>query len=146
MSDADRAPSPSSPRVLVAGTSVAVQNFTRALGSHAVVVPVYSVREALQIPLDGIDAVLCNVRFDESRMFEFLQALAERKGQRNIPVICVRMYRVFSPAVLTAVAEALQVLGVTRFLDLYELREREGLDVALERLRETVLQECARTT
>lgn len=141
---ADGTSSPPQPRILLAGTTAAVQNFTRALGSHAVVIPAYSVREALQVPLDEIDAVLCNVRFDESRMFEFLQALGERTGARRIPVICVRMYHVFSPTTLTAVAEALQVLGVTRFLDLYDLREREGLEVALNELREAVLEECAK--
>lgn len=135
---------PRRPRILAAGTSVAIENFTRALEDHAEIIPAHSVREALDLCDAQIDAVVCNVRFDESRMFEFLQGLAERNRERRMPVICVRMLRNISPATLAAVVEALEVLGVTRFLDLYELRERDGMDAALEALRIAVLEECAK--
>ena len=132
------------PRILIAGTSAAIDNFTRALEQHAVLIPARSVQEALQLSEQDIDAVLCNVRFDESRMFEFLQGLNLKTRERRIPVICVRLYRAFSPTTLLAVTEALEVVGVTRFVDLYDLREREGLEVALTRLREAMLEEVAK--
>jgi response regulator RpfG family c-di-GMP phosphodiesterase len=129
------------PRILIAGTSAAIDNFTRALAPDALLIPAHSVHEALQLSEQDIDAVLCNVRFDESRMFEFLQGLNLKTRERRIPVICVRLYRAFSPSTLVAVTEALEVVGVTRFVDLYDLREREGLEAALARLREVVLDE-----
>jgi hypothetical protein len=39
VSPADSASSPTQPRILLAGTTVAVHNFTRALGGHAALIP-----------------------------------------------------------------------------------------------------------
>lgn len=138
----DRSDPPSrKPRILIAGTELAIQNFTLALQDDAALVAGRTVADALRLCDRDIDLVLCNVRFDESRMFELLEALHAKPVEQRIPVVCVRLFRPMTPAVLAGMVEALAVVGVRRFADFYELREREGLEAALAELRKAVLEE-----
>ena len=59
-------------RVLVAGTQDVVDAARAALGADLELPAAYSVAEALKHIEGGVDLVLCNVRFDDSRMFDFI--------------------------------------------------------------------------
>lgn len=142
MTAAPADPSSRKPRVLIAGTPLAIQNFGRALRDDATLLAGRTVEEALALCQGDIDLVVCNVRFDESRMFELLQALHARPPEQRLPIVCVRLFRPMSPSVAAATKKALSVVGVRRFVDLYDLRERQGVEVALEQLRRAVLEEC----
>jgi response regulator RpfG family c-di-GMP phosphodiesterase len=131
------------PRIVIAGTPTAIGNFSRALGDAAELLTGRTVEEALRLCEEPVDLVLCNVRFDESRVFELLEALHARPPERRLPVVCVRLFRAMSPSLLAATREALTVVGVTRFVDLFELRQRQGLEHALRELRTVVLEEAA---
>jgi hypothetical protein len=133
-------------RVLVAGTQDAIDAARAALGEELELAAAYSVAEALQQVAGGVELVLCNVRFDDSRMFDFLQALNKRPAARRAPVICCRVLLHTLPGVHHAVEMALEALGVAAFVDLAKLAQRDGAAAAEEKLREIVMAHLSRVT
>jgi response regulator RpfG family c-di-GMP phosphodiesterase len=127
------------PRILVAGTQHAFELCRRVLGEESELLCAGSLREALGKLDEPIDLVVCSVRFDESRMFEFLHALQTHPTARDIPVICVRTgHAPLSPSTHDAIAAATEALGVQDFLDMHELERRLGEAAADDALRTAV--------
>jgi hypothetical protein len=127
------------PRILVAGTQHAFDLCTRVLGGDAAVLCAGSLREALATLDDSIALIVCSVRFDESRMFEFLHALQSHPTAKEIPVICVRTGQApLPPSTYDAIAAATEALGVQDFLDMHGLQQRLGEPAADEALRHAV--------
>ena len=126
-------------RVLVAGTQEVMDAAQAVLGSELELVQAYSVDEALKRIESGVDLVLCNVRFDDSRMFDFLGALNARPPDRQVPVICCRVARTpMSAGARRGIELALEALGVAEFADLQEVEQREGTAAAHAALRALV--------
>ena len=134
-------------RVLVAGTQdvidvarVALGAAARAaLGEELELATAYSVSEALKQVEGGVELVLCNVRFDDSRMFDFLGALNAMPGA-GPPVICCRVARApMSAGARRGIELALEALGVVAFLDMHELESRDGPSGAHAALRAAVM-------
>lgn len=134
-------------RVLVAGTQDVIDVARAALGDAAraalgddlQLATAYSVSEALREVEGGVELVLCNVRFDDSRMFDFLGALHTMPGA-GPPVICCRVARApMSAGARRGIELALEALGVVAFLDMYELESRDGPSAASAALREAVM-------
>ena len=132
---------PERSRVLVAGTREAVDMARAVLGEEFELLTAYSVAEALERVRGGVELVLCNVRFDDSRMFDFLGALNAMPGARRVPVICCRVERrTMSAGARRGIELALEALGVIAFLDMHELEQRDGPAAAQAALRETVMR------
>jgi DNA-binding NtrC family response regulator len=115
------------PRLLVAGTPEAFATFRELLGEHLELVWASSVKEALGLVDSGIALVICNVRFDESRMFDFLHEMQKRSAARKIPIICCRISP--EPIALAsrhAIELALDALSVGVFIDLAQMRRDFG--------------------
>jgi len=126
-------------RILVAGTQHAFDLCRRLFGDDAQIVCAASLRDALGKLDPPISLIVCSVRFDESRMFEFLHALQMHPTASDIPVICVRTgYAPLSRSTHDAIAAATEALGVQDFIDLYELQQRFGEAAAEDTLRQTV--------
>jgi DNA-binding NtrC family response regulator len=134
----------SRPRVLVAGTADAIEALAAALQGDAELVPAESVTEALaELNRAPFDTIACSVRFDESRMFEFLQAVMERRLTPGVRIVAFRMDdSALSNSIRNAIRAALEALGVERFIDLSQLRAEYGDDVARETLRKIVLEDA----
>ena len=127
-------------RVLVAGTREVVDAARAALGGELELATAYSVAEALREVEGGVELVLCNVRFDDSRMFDFLGALNAMAHERRVPVICCRVARSpISAGSRRGIELALEALGVLAFLDMHELEQRDGPAAARAALREAVM-------
>lgn len=131
-------------RVLVAGTQDVIDAARAALGdelgSGLELAAAYSVTEALSQVQGGVDLVLCNVRFDDSRMFDFLGALNAMPGAGRLPVVCCRVaHSPISAGARRGIELALEALGVVAFLDMYELESRDGPAAAHAALRKVVL-------
>jgi CheY-like chemotaxis protein len=127
------------PRVLMAGTRDASEVVRLALGGEVEFVQAFSVEEALVQSASGIDLVVCNLRFDNSRMFDFLGALRQGE-QRHLPVVCLRSYQaLLSPS--KVIEMALGALGVKTYLDLPAIAQERGMDAAFAQLRAAVLAE-----
>jgi response regulator RpfG family c-di-GMP phosphodiesterase len=131
------------PRVLVAGTQDAIEMVSEVLRDHADVVAARSMPEALRLLGEArFDSVACNVRFDESRMLEFLQLMREMPAARELRVICFRAVGAdLSRSTRNAIAAALDALGVGTFLDLPRMRSEYGEGVASEILRQLILSD-----
>jgi response regulator RpfG family c-di-GMP phosphodiesterase len=133
-------------RVLVAGTQEVVDAARTVLGGELELAAAYSVAEALREVQGGVDLVLCNVRFDDSRMFDFLGALNAMPPSRRVPVICCRVARApLSGGSRRGIELALEALGVAAFLDMHELEQRDGLAAAQAALREAVMARLAKS-
>ena len=127
------------PHVLVAGTGETIALVRRVLGKEAELVVGRSVAEALKLLDPGIDTVVCDLRFDDSRMFEFLQAMRDGPGA-SVRVIGIRTgQHELSQGMRSSITSALDALGVDLFLDLQELSARYGNEVADETLRQLIL-------
>lgn len=132
-------------RVLVAGTQDVVDAARAALGEDLELAAAYSVAEALKHVEGGVDLVLCNVRFDDSRMFDFLGALNAMPRSRRLPVVCCRVARSpVSAGARRGIELALEALGVIAFLDMHELESREGAEAARAALRAAVMSHLPR--
>lgn len=130
------------PRILVAGASRTIAAVTGAVGEAGEIVPARSVREALLCLQDQIDIVVCDVRFDDSRMFDFLQHLKERPPDPPCRVVCVRTSGArLSSNLHKAIAQALEALGVELFVDLHQVALDHGEEAARQTLRRVVLGE-----
>ncbi len=130
-------------RVLVAGTAGAVNAVHEALAhDDAHIVAAYSVREALErCAAEQFDVIACSVRFDESRMFEFLQALTVSEPPCSARIVALRGDGgPLKASVRDAVRHALEALGVERFVDLQEVSRLYGAAAARETLRKLVLE------
>jgi CheY-like chemotaxis protein len=129
------------PRILVAGTRESIETLSTLLEGRAEIVAARSTHEALRrFDAEGFDTVACSVRFDESRMFDFLQALHERPAGRRTRIVCFRVAAdELTPSMRAAIAQALEALGVPVFLDMPQLVARHGAEVAGEILRQIVI-------
>ena len=132
------------PRVLVAGTRLGIASVREVLGEEADLVGAQSVADALAEVERGVALIICNVRFDDSRMFDFLGALGQRPAARGVPVICCRVrHRPLSAGARRAIALALEALGVAEFVDMQSIEEEHGADAARAALRHAVLSRLA---
>ena len=124
------------PRVLVAGTELAIATCQRILRGEAQVVAARSVAQALERLEPAPDLIISSVRFDESRMFDFLQALRNRCAA---PVLCCRIVeKPLSPAIYQSIETAAQALGVKAFFDMDTETRRHGAAEAERRLKRLI--------
>jgi CheY-like chemotaxis protein len=125
-------------RILIAGTRDAIEALSEVLHHDAELV---SAREALDLFDARVDMVVCNVRFDESRMFDFLLALRQKPGGANVRVVSFRIAGAeLSQRMRASIKAALEALGVRTFVDVPQLEPIYGRQVALETLRQVILQ------
>ena len=137
--------SSSRPRVLVAGTQEVIDAARAVFGGELQLTSAYSVGEALRQVENGVDLVLCNVRFDDSRMFDFLGALNAMPPARQMPVICCRMQRTpMSGGSRRGIELALEALGVVAFVDMHDLEQKYGEPAAKAALRDAVMRHLGR--
>ena len=126
------------PRIVVAGTREAVGTIRRIAGDEADIIAAYSTDEALKRLDRGVDLIVCNLRFDESRMFDFLQAALSRMP--GIPIVCCRVSSTeLGAGVRHAIEMALEAIGVDTFVDCASLYRDKGEAGAAEALRRAIL-------
>ena len=125
------------PRLLVAGTQPAISTIQELLGEEVQCIPARCLEEAMLGIEAHPDGILCNVRFDESRMMELLSTVKEQPETRGIPFLCLRL----SPMPASwrrGVEIAALALGAVCFLDFSTLERERGTDAAEQALREMV--------
>jgi DNA-binding NtrC family response regulator len=83
----------------------------------ASIVTAESKEHAVECIREGVDAVVCTLDFDDSRMLELVR---EAHAQRpDLPVLCCRVFGTsISDITLRAAATAAFSMGVAAFLDL----------------------------
>jgi hypothetical protein len=129
------------PRVLVAGTAKVSETLKAWLRIDAEFLLAGTIEEALRCVEMDLSLILCSVRFDESRMFDFLHALKFMPAATGVPVVwCRNSAKPRSASARRVIEVALEVLGVADFLDLAELTARYGAGTAKNVLRVLVMQ------
>lgn len=130
---------PSRPRVLIAGTEIAIATCERLIGEAADVVAARSLAEALERIEPTVALIISSVRFDESRMFDFLTGLEGRRDRCRAAVICCRVvHEPLSDALYGAIDTAARALGVKAFFDLDTEVRRLGQETAERKLAELI--------
>jgi CheY-like chemotaxis protein len=128
----------SKPKLLVAGTSPAIQTLRQLFAAEADCIPAGSIDEALHGFEQHPDMIVCNVRFDESRMLNLLEAAKSAPGTRETPFLCLRL----SPLPARwkkGIEVAVLALGAVAFVDLSSLEKSMGREAAEKELRRIVL-------
>jgi hypothetical protein len=117
-----------------------VVHVRRALQERFELVPAFSMLQAVVALEEGdIDAILCSVHFDDSRMFDLLELV--RASAPGIPCICCRILRSgLDPTVLTGAAGASRELGCLEFIDYNNLQRQHGLVEADRRFLDALLR------
>jgi CheY-like chemotaxis protein len=127
------------PHVLIAGTLPAIETVQHLLGTDVDYVFATSLDDALRRLEAHPDVILCNVRFDESRMIDLLKAAKAQPATRDTPFVCFRLTP-FSLAMRKAIEITVLALGALAFVDLSTLdkdadREASLRDLILSQIR-----------
>jgi len=104
-------------RLLVAVTMLGYAHVSRALRGTFDLVPVFSRTQALTaIKQGGIDAIVCGVHFEESRMLDFLVAV--KAVAPEMPFVCCQLLTTnLSESSLGAAVSAAESQGALGFID-----------------------------
>jgi hypothetical protein len=78
-------------RILAAIPLEAQAILGRALGNAAILLPVLTIEEALDVAAQGVDIIVCGINFDDSQMFELLRAVKADPRLSKTPFVCVRL-------------------------------------------------------
>jgi hypothetical protein len=139
-------PLPAQPRptVLLACTTQSLAHLYPLLADAADVVAVFSLKEATRRLAEGPVLVVCNMKFDDSRMLDLAAEAARRYP--HIPFVCCRTWESeLSPASVHAAHAAASNLGVVDFLDLFEMSAELGEERAAGTFKERIAQLLSRT-
>jgi len=121
--------------ILVAGTADAVHTARVILGEGFDYRCACSLEEARAQLGPNLELVLCNLRFDDGRMIDFLAALLCAR----LPVVCFHAHAwEVSRSAREAVAQTLQALDNACFVDLYAIARARGVAAAAAALRHVV--------
>jgi CheY-like chemotaxis protein len=117
------------PVVLLACSPAEVGVLEAYVPRKAQVVTAVSMDGAIERMTQGVDAIVCSMQFDESRMLELVQEAHQRRP--DIPVLCCRVFGSrMSEVSLRAAAAAAFSVGVAGFLDLADYVPVLGADAA----------------
>src|SRR5437868_15291159 len=127
------------PRLLVAATEVGYVHARRILLEHFDLVAAFSMGQALSsLKHSQIEAVLCTMQFDESRMIDLL--VEARRLAPEIPFVCCRLLATpLSDEVLAGIVRAVKLNGALDLLDYVVLRSRHGVLEADKKFSEELL-------
>ena len=117
---------------------MAIKRVQHLLGPEVDYLPAGSMDDALHSFDAHPDMIVCNVRFDESRMLNLLQAAKESPATRDTPFLCLRVASV-PPRWKKGIEVAVLALGAVAFLDLTALEKDLGRSAAEQELRRIVL-------
>jgi hypothetical protein len=113
------------PRVLLASTPGADPILRHILAPLGEVVSAFTHEEAIRHIEAGVDAVVCSLRFDESRMLDLIAEVAQRLP--HLPFICCRVQESELPeSSLRAAFTAAGHLGAVAVVDLPRLVRSAG--------------------
>lgn len=128
-------------RILIADVQEGVDRLTRVLcESHSLLIAKTLVdANKLVARWEDVDAIICGIQFDDSRMLELLAAIKSSGSNKHIPFICFRQASTglsFSSEHATDLAAT--VLGACAYINASEITEAS--DAELLNLIETQLE------
>ncbi|MEG3190943.1 hypothetical protein [Lysobacter sp. D1-1-M9] len=126
--------------MLAADTVPGVTTLQNVLGAHVELVLAHTISEATALLTPELDAIVCGIHFDESRMFDLLRLAKAHPAIRRIPFVC---YRDLDTDLGATVVEGLDIatkaLGAAAFVDTYSLKRMNGVANADADFRDRVM-------
>lgn len=116
------------PKKLLAATVPASLQYLQDLyGEHFSLVCVTRLDDALSMLDQGVDAVLCNVHFDEGALFDLLRIAKAHKTARSVPFFVIDASPTMtSPAITQSISIASKALGADQVVHMAHWREELG--------------------
>ena len=125
--------------VLVAGTEDAITAAVASLDGSYRCKTASSVEDAMAMIDNNLAVIACSVRFDESRMFEFVELVRGHQVGRTVPIVCFRsLDRPLNSRLHDAIEQATAVFPRVTFVDLYAIQRAAGKEAALAAFRRTI--------
>jgi hypothetical protein len=128
-------------QILTAVHPDTVERISRILDGHKLTI--VQTIEAAKKALDGeaLDLIFVGARFDESRMFDFLEFLREHAEHRSIPIAAaVLIPTKMTPDALKGMSHAVKIYGASLFVNLNDFPDEP---VANNRVRLILETLCA---
>ena len=125
--------------VLVAGTVDAVRTARLIIGEGFDCRCAFSVEEAQAQLGPDVQLILCNMRFDDAPMVDFLNVLREEPEYSQLRVVCFHAHGwQVSRSAHQALEAVLRTFDNARFVDLYAITRSRGVTAAAVALRDAV--------
>ncbi|HEY4540827.1 MAG TPA: hypothetical protein VIG66_00460 [Noviherbaspirillum sp.] len=126
-------------RILVAAAPSASGAIESALGDEHEVVRAENLSQAKQQLENVIDMTVCDLYFDDSRMFDLLRRAKADESTRTMPFLAIKTSDgALSATLRQGVEIACAALGAEKFIDLAQWEQSYGRPAAHERLRALV--------
>ena len=127
-------------RLLVAATEVGYAHIRRALNGDFDIVVAYTRSQAIGALKEGvIDAILCSIHFDESRMLDLL--IAAKEVAPGVPFVCCQvLWSTLRPSAIQITLSAAESQGALGFIDYNAVLRARGAQEADRYLREELLR------
>ena len=90
------------------------------------------------------DAILCNIHFDDGRLFEFVSYVRSLPDGRTVPFVVSQSRATLTPSMIKGVETATKALGIEAFIEIFRWREEYGPEEADSRVRAVVEAVLAR--
>lgn len=83
---------------------------------------------------DRPDAVICDLHFDDGKLFKFLQYLRAHPHTKTVPVVVSQLRSSLTPAMLKGIETALHEFGNVSLLNMGDVGQNFADEVAAQRL------------
>lgn len=83
-------------------------------------------------------AILCNVHFDDGRLFDFLLYVKAHPHGRTVPIIVSQSRSTLTPLMMKGIEAASRTIGIDAFIEIFEWTQAYGLEESNMRVRATI--------
>lgn len=126
-------------RILLAAAAFSREPIARALGPDYETSCAHTLWQGKTLLQRPVDLILCDLYFDDSRMFDLLRHARAEETTRRVPFLAIKATEgELSPAVLQGIEIACGALGAEKFIELSDWERRQGTEQAHERFRAVV--------
>ncbi|MFC5513559.1 hypothetical protein ACFPOU_20885 [Massilia jejuensis] len=127
-------------KLLAATVTESLEHLRTVYGEHTNLVCVVRLEDALAALDNGVDAVICNVHFDDGALFDLLRTVRAHKTARDIPFIVIdASSTTTSPAITQSIKIASTALGANDVIQISKWIAEMGIGAAVLRTRAIVL-------
>jgi CheY-like chemotaxis protein len=85
------------------------------------------------------DAIVCNVDFEEGRLFDFLWMCRSHPIGKATPLVIVQSQASFSPAIMRSIEAASRTIGIDAFYNAYAALVQAPEEVVYQEFRDIVV-------
>lgn len=90
-------------------------------------------------------AIVCNLHFDEGRMFDFLWSVRRNPAAKPLPFVVLHTRDSMTPAMLRSVEAATAVVGIEAFLEVRRWLDELGKEDTQSLIQQVVAAEIAKS-